>query len=196
MNTEEALRRLCLPELPGYQINEVALILAAKLPHEEVVKLAAEALGERARSKRRAEVLRVERKAEVKPERYIFEIDDDIAAGKEVTWEERRRWNESEERRKKQEVIDQQRHDAFQAAMEEFKREVIVEWTTELLEASIALPDGTLVTWGEATAEQHEARKAMLEHNVFANAEAAARHEQALLLLRETGASNLNEAVA
>lgn len=72
------------------------------------------------------------------------------------------------------------------------RAEAFMEWTEKLLSASLSLPDGTQVTWGTATAAQHEARIKMLHVNVVANAEAIARHEEALIRLAAYGVDTLN----
>lgn len=77
----------------------------------------------------------------------------------------------------------------------QLRAELFVEWTSALLGAEIAMPDGTRTTWGEATIEQHERRRAMSAGNAMANMENAARHAEAVDLLRQTGALNLNTAL-
>lgn len=97
----------------------------------------------------------------------------------------------------------EERHLAIQRAhaarmariIDDFKREVFVEWTAELLASDFAMPDGTRVTWGEATIEQHEERAAMFQRNAVANAEGAARHVQAVEQLKDSGALTLSDLV-
>ena len=72
------------------------------------------------------------------------------------------------------------------------KQEAIMEWTEELLQSSLALPDGTIITWGSATRNDHEARIEMLHVNVMANAEAIRRHEAAVIALVSSGKKTLN----
>lgn len=83
----------------------------------------------------------------------------------------------------------------MQVLLDEFARDLKMEWTTELLTSGFALPDGTLVTWGEATIEQHVVRADMLRGNAIANAEAAARHLHAIETIKGAGAATLGEAV-
>lgn len=73
----------------------------------------------------------------------------------------------------------------------EVRKKIIVEWTFELLETEIAMPDGTRTTWGNATLDQHEIRRTMLADSAMANMEAAARHANAIEQLKSSGASNL-----
>lgn len=69
-----------------------------------------------------------------------------------------------------------------------FADAVRLEVTVELLASRFALGDGTSVTWGEATAAQHEERIALLERQVLGNVETIALHRQAIALLTEQGA--------
>lgn len=80
--------------------------------------------------------------------------------------------------------------------VDEFVEGQRCEWTTELLNAAIAMPDGTIVLWGDATLEQHLERREMFMQNALVNAEGAARHEQAIRELQQTGAATLREMVA
>lgn len=65
--------------------------------------------------------------------------------------------------------------------------------TRELMATEFALPDGRRVTWGDATEQDHRERIAMLDGNIFANIETAARHSAALDLIIEAGARTLGE---
>lgn len=78
------------------------------------------------------------------------------------------------------------------ALLNKIRFDTAVEWTKEILETDFALHDGTRVTWGAATAEQHQARIAMLYGHATASAEAAARHDAALQTLADFGASCLD----
>jgi len=62
-----------------------------------------------------------------------------------------------------------------------------------LLPESLTLPDGRLVTWGTATVEDHEARIEWLNGQIGALAADVDRHEQAVKLIREHGATCLAE---
>lgn len=79
-------------------------------------------------------------------------------------------------------------YDEYEA---ELRAQLFVEWTEELLDAEIAMPDGTRTTWGQATVEQHRRRHEMLAKNAMANAENAARHSLAIEQLEASGAPNL-----
>lgn len=81
------------------------------------------------------------------------------------------------------------------ALLNKIRFDVAVEWTREILTTEFALSDGTRVTWGEATADQHLARVSMLHDHAAANAHAASRHEAALQALADSGARCLNDAV-
>lgn len=83
----------------------------------------------------------------------------------------------------------------MQRALERYVEDLKMQWTAELLDSTFALRDGTVVTWGEATVEQHEDRRQMFLDNAHANMEGAARHEVAVRELRESGAATLREMV-
>lgn len=85
--------------------------------------------------------------------------------------------------------------DGLKTMIQDFERSLRDQWTQELLGQTIALGDGTTVTWGEATIEQHEARYAMHMKNAVAGAEGAARHLAAIETIRATKTTNLYEAV-
>jgi hypothetical protein len=58
---------------------------------------------------------------------------------------------------------------------------------------TFALGDGTRVTWGRATVEQHEQRIALLRKLIAGLEQTIAMHEAAIRLLRATGARCLEE---
>lgn len=93
--------------------------------------------------------------------------------------------------------VDTQRKyiEGLNSILNKFKDELRVEWTRELLDQKFALGDGTDVTWGHATREQHEIRLAMHKRNAIAGLEGAARHQQAIETLESTGCLTLGEAV-
>jgi hypothetical protein len=71
--------------------------------------------------------------------------------------------------------------------------ETRLQVTEELLGTKFALGDGTKVTWGEATVEQHRQYVVMLSGQVAGTVETAARHEAAIRLCEEAGVSCLGE---
>lgn len=75
--------------------------------------------------------------------------------------------------------------------IEDFASALKIEWTKELLATEFGLADGTRVTWGGATIDQHRERVAMFQRNVVANAEGAARHMKAVEQLQASGAPTL-----
>lgn len=77
----------------------------------------------------------------------------------------------------------------YEKSVEEYR----LRRTRELMATEFALPDGRRVTWGDATEQDHRERIAMLDGNIFANIEAAARHSAALDLIVEAGAKTLGE---
>jgi hypothetical protein len=62
-----------------------------------------------------------------------------------------------------------------------------------LLPESFVLPDGRMVTWGQATVEDHEARIGWLRGQMDALGQDVDRHQQAVKLIREHGATCLAE---
>lgn len=80
------------------------------------------------------------------------------------------------------------RMDAF---VEEIAAEVRLEVTAELLATHFALGDGTRVTWGSATVEQHRQRIEMLAAMASGTVETAARHQSAIAMLEAAGAASL-----
>lgn len=77
----------------------------------------------------------------------------------------------------------------------DYRKDLRMEWTEELLESTFALGDGTRVSWGEATIDQHQERVAMFMGNVAANIEGAARHEQAIVDIKTAEVSCLSDVV-
>jgi len=77
--------------------------------------------------------------------------------------------------------------------------EMVVEWTRDLLASTFALPDGSRVSWGDATAADHRVRVDMLVKQASGTVETAALHQKALQELGAAGVqrlSDLPEAVA
>jgi hypothetical protein len=77
--------------------------------------------------------------------------------------------------------------------LREYAAKVRLEVTAELLGTSFALGDGTSVTWGEATVDQHRQRVEMLSANAAGVVETAARHVAAVRMCEEAGVSCLAE---
>jgi hypothetical protein len=67
------------------------------------------------------------------------------------------------------------------------------EWSAALLAGEFALPDGTRVTWAEATAEQHGLRADQLEGLAAGDLATAAIHRQAINDLRSAGVVTLGD---
>ena len=86
----------------------------------------------------------------------------------------------------------------FRAAVEavpspEEARAVALGDFMELYNTRFRLGDGTSVTWGQATIEQHEIRLAMLRKLRAGLDRTIEQHERALVLLRTSGAPCLEE---
>jgi hypothetical protein len=67
------------------------------------------------------------------------------------------------------------------------------EWSAALLAGEFALPDGSRVTWADATAAQHELRASQLEGLAAGDLATASIHRQAINDLRSAGVNNLSE---
>lgn len=83
--------------------------------------------------------------------------------------------------------------DAIDERIEERAAALGIEWTAALLSATVAMPDGTRVEWGEATREQHAARLEMLSKHAATELETATRHRAAIEALDAAGARCLND---
>ena len=94
------------------------------------------------------------------------------------------------------EEIDRRHAERMTTIIEGYARELKAEWTADLLASEFALADGTRVTWGDATIEQHEERAAMFHRNAVANAEGAARHLKAVDELKSKGVPTLADLVS
>lgn len=89
-----------------------------------------------------------------------------------------------------------ERHERHMAqAIDRLVSELKMEWTAELLAADFTLADGSRVTWGDATIQQHEERAALFQRNAVANSEGAARHLHAVAQLKGAGAPTLADLV-
>lgn len=71
--------------------------------------------------------------------------------------------------------------------------ETRLEVTAELLASRFALGDGRMVTWGEATAAEHEERIELLRSNVIGNLETIVVHQAALALMERQGVPRLGD---
>jgi len=79
------------------------------------------------------------------------------------------------------------------AVREEFERAVALavaerEAIKALLDEPFSLGDGTRVTWGDATVEQHLQRIELLREQIRGQQETLARHEVAVRILKEANA--------
>lgn len=65
------------------------------------------------------------------------------------------------------------------------------EWSAALLAGEFALPDGSRVSWADATAEQHELRADQLEALAAGDMATASIHRQAIEDIRSAGVDRL-----
>jgi hypothetical protein len=75
--------------------------------------------------------------------------------------------------------------------IDEVSEQVELETTEELLATFFALGDGTKVSWGDATVEQHQQRIALLVKDIAGTTETAARHQAAIRMIEEAGVRRL-----
>jgi hypothetical protein len=75
----------------------------------------------------------------------------------------------------------------------EYAEQIRLEVTEELLRSKFALGDGTELTWGGATVDQHRQRIELLQRNAVGTLETAARHQAAIRMLEEKNVSCLEE---
>lgn len=99
-----------------------------------------------------------------------------------------------DEMRRKDAEVDRQQVQRMNEIICTYRDSLRAQWTTELLESGFALGDGTTVTWGEATVEQHRQRIALLSRNAAGNLQTAARHQAAVDEIERSGAGCLTQA--
>lgn len=168
--------------------DRIAAMIAAKLGPAEAREIATLWLAEQARSIIREEALAAERSAQAARAR---EIDEQNASPESIERGRQFRQDLDDLRTAREGRLVA----GITRAMEVFASELRMEWTAELLATEFRLPDGTAMTWGVATIDDHEARRAMFAANAVANAEGAARHIAAIEVLRTSGAACLNDLV-
>ncbi|MBD8056666.1 hypothetical protein ICV35_23740 [Rhodococcus ruber] len=123
---------------------------------------------------------KVEERVRKNVERYHSRENHETAA------QRRSREKRESQRRKTEEMI--------RAAMDEVARAFeALEWQEELLASRFVLNDGTMVSWGEATEDQHQERIDMFLANAASNTEGAARHQKAINDLRAHGVRTLRQ---
>lgn len=167
----------------------VAIDLVDALPDGELLRrLAAEFLVDATARAARARTLEKERQAVADRQRDIAQANSTPEALV------RRRQLKAE--RDAEELRDMQMfHGVLGRALDRYAEDLRVRWTAELLDSTFTLSDGTPVTWGDATVEQHAERRQMFLNNAHANMEGAARHELALRELEASGKPTLREMV-
>lgn len=67
------------------------------------------------------------------------------------------------------------------------------EWTNALLAGEFSLPDGTRVSWADATVEQHAIRADQLERLAAGDMATASIHRRAINDLRDAGVHRLRD---
>ena len=159
-------------------VQQCARQMFSDLPREELYYMACQWAVSEVKATRRARTQAAEK----------------AAAAPRETPEQRRQERQEREERREQDW--HERSGMFYRLMKDLADNLHMEWTEELLASGFALPDGQVVTWGDATVAQHTQRAAMFQANVQANVEGAARHIHAITVLSEAGASCLRELVS
>lgn len=77
--------------------------------------------------------------------------------------------------------------------VDDLARELHSEWSASLLKATFSLPNGSQVSWADATTEEHEARAAQLEGLAAGDLQTAAIHRQAVADILAAGVSKLGD---
>lgn len=187
----------------GRETRDVANEIIPTLPADLVRFLATEFVVASVARAQRAEALGVERSAEQSesaevagavPSSRIPRKGTAARAKWERETDEGRRWAaaaESDELRSLQMF-----YGALGTTLDRYAEDLRIRWTGELLDSTFALSDGSVVSWGEATIENHAERRQMFLNNAHGNLEGAARHEVAMRDLRQSGSPTLREMVA
>lgn len=150
-----------------------------------------------------AEARRVQRAEVLEVERYASSYNADAARASDRerarAREERGRQHRAQYRAMREAngiPLDLPADQVMALILSQFAARLKLEWTAELLGSSFALRDGTRVTWGQATRDQHLERVDMFVERAEVNMEGAARHEVAVRALQESGARCLDDLVA
>lgn len=176
---------------------KAALDALAGSPSYVYRELAVAAVVSTVRTRRRSATLVVERSAIVSKDNWETALTPSAAGVRKGTASYDRWLTETENGRKyadEEHEYNRRKWSALSDALDRYTKELRVQWTAELLSSEFALADGTRVTWGEATREQHIERRDIFMRNASANLEGAARHQQAIDAL-EGNAATLNDLV-
>jgi len=179
---EEAVEKVAaLLDDPEAADKEAALIVI-KMSRSLVLMLAKLELLEMANHFQRATTRTIEKASESRPARrkggaWLREMSPEAQADLE----------------RREEEINGRMWTTIADALSDYRENLRMEWTRELLDSFFALPDGTRVAWGKASSDQHAIRIDMLLGNAAGNLETAARHQVAIETLMSNGVSCLNE---
>ena len=174
--------------LDGMDEEEAARDVLVAQTTDVYRELAVAALVSMLRRRARTRTLERERASESRREQQREQEESDRLASPE--WQEWKRKHDAEAEQAQREIKERM-NATMRQAIETFAQSVRMEWTAELLASGFILSNGSKVTWGDATVEQHEDRLTTFTRLAVANAEGAARHQQAIEALRESGAPTL-----
>jgi hypothetical protein len=158
---------------------------------------------------------RTTRQMEVKIEELIQagEVTLEDAEDFTSTLECARRYVETEHRKRNRTIVRAKEHTAVERSAKihaEYRAKAAkivtgvavaavkqyIQWTKDLLDSSFFLPDGTEVTWGDATKAQHNLYIGMLKSQRAGLDKNIDLHELAVADIDEGGTSSLRELVA
>ena len=175
--------------------REAAREVVASADRETLERLAAEYIVTAIARKHRASSLTIERKSVApvptkKPRRgtrrwneWITLPENAVEAAREA------------ERVHDESIWEARKMAALSRLVGDYTEKLRAQWTDELLATEFALRDGTFVSWGDATVEQHEERRSMYMEQASLSIDAAARQQAAIDELRASGARCLAELV-
>lgn len=92
-------------------------------------------------------------------------------------------------------AADEKLHASLRKTVETLAASMHVAWTQDLLAGEFTVGGGQVVTWGAATAEQHERRASKLERLAAGDLTTAAMHRAAINTISAAGVGTLAEAV-
>lgn len=175
-------------ERSGWVVDAIARTLVASLPEQEIRLFAEAYVRDEVDQWRRHEARRVEEAAECEE----ATVRTQILSQAELEWR-RQRAVERAEREERRLESDARLYRKLAELVKEHDDQIRLEVTTELLNSVFALGDGTRVTWGDATVEQHQQRIDLLTGMAAGTLETAARHHAAISMLEEAGATCLKQ---
>lgn len=167
-------------DFPDNDADWLANAAIRRFKAAERTVLLAEFIADSIRQDRRAEARRVEQRA------YRAATNDDRK------W--RREYQQEKERVRVEDPLEyRRRYPTIGEALDDFRAEIRLELTAELMATTFALGDGRSVTWGRATVAQHRQRAAKLVGTAVGTLQTVALHEEAIAAIEAAGVSCLRD---